>query len=257
MNKCILLTAATLSLALPAAAQAEGPYIGVSGGFVLPGDSNNAGEFDETVAATDDFDAIPAGTPLGWDTEFDNGFEISGQVGYAYENGLRGELQVNYSEYDVSSHSNLTVGGANIDGADVAVLTRGEPDDGNPTVGAVLADGQGKVSNLGVFANIFYDIDTDSSFKPYIGAGVGYQVIDVNYAPSGVDVANEDDGSFAYQLMAGAAFEVSDGADIFAQYTYRDTFGDADVPLNLLPATLGVESQQSVISAGIRFKFGD
>jgi len=248
--------AAAVALALvPAAAQAEGPYVGVSGGIALPEDSSNAGEFNSAVPATDDFDEIPAGTTLGWDTEFDNGFAIGGQVGYAFDSGLRVELEGAYTQYDVDTHSGLTVGGANIDGVDVAVLTRGAPDSANPTVGAVIADGQGEVTNFGLFGNVFYDIETSSAFKPYVGAGLGYQWVDVEYVPSGVDVGNDDDGVFAYQLMAGASFKLTDTVDLFGQYTYRGSFEDADIPLNLVPATLGVESSQSVVSAGLRFGF--
>ena len=257
-NKLGVIAAGAVAAALfPAAASAkEGPYIGLSGGLVLPGDSNNSGAFDATVPATDDFGAIPAGTPLGWNTEFDNGYAINGQVGYAFNNGFRVELEGSYTRYDVDRHSGLTVGGANIDGVDVAVLTRGAPAATNPSVGAVFADGQGRVSNFGLFGNVFYDINTGSSFKPYVGAGIGYQWADIQYRPSGVDVADDNDGGFAYQLMAGASFAVSDNAEIFGQYTWRDRTDTAEVPLNLLPATLGVETGQSIISAGVRVKFG-
>ena len=129
-------------------------------------------------------------------------------------------------------------------------------DPANQTVGAVIADGQGSVKNYGLFGNAFYDINTGSGFKPYVGAGLGYQWIDVEYAPSAVDIANDDDGAFSYQLMAGGSIAVSENFDVFAQYTYRDTFEDADIPLNIVPATLGVESQQSILSAGVRVKLG-
>ncbi|XUU59477.1 outer membrane protein [Erythrobacter sp. HA6-11] len=258
--KKLLISGSILALALPVAAHAQdkesGPYIGVSGGLVLPGESDNSGEFDTTVPATDDWPEIPAGTELGWETEFDDGYAISGQIGYAFENGLRTELEGSFTKYDVDSHSELTVGGTDIDALDVAVLTRAAPDAANPTVGAVIADGQGSVKNFGLFGNVFYDIQTGSAFKPYVGAGLGYQWVDVEFAPSGVDVADDDDGAFSYQLMAGAGFAVTESVDLFAQYTYRDTFEDAEVPLNLLPATLGVESQQSILSAGVRFRFG-
>lgn len=258
--KYVAISGAIFALAVPSLAQAQdddsGPYIGLSGGLVLPGDSSNSGEFDADVPATEDFDAIPAGTPLGWETEFDNGFAISGQAGYKLGNGLRVELEGSYNKYDVETHSGLTVGGADIDGVDVAVLTRGAADDANPTVGAVIADGQGQVKNFGLFTNAFYDLNRGGSFQPYVGAGVGYQWTDVEFSPSAVDVADDDDGNFAYQLMAGASFAVSESFDLYAQYTYRDAFGDADIPLNLVPATLGVESQQSIVSAGVRVKLG-
>lgn len=258
MNKLGLIAAGLAATALsPATVMAkEGPYVGVSGGLVLPGDSSNRGSFETEVPATDDFGSIPAGTSLGWQTEFDNGFGINGQVGYAFDNGFRIELEGAYTKYDVDSHSGLAVGGAVIDGVDVAVLTRGTPGAPNPTVGQVLADGRGRMSNFGLFGNVFYDIDAGSSFKPYVGAGIGYQWSDIRYRPSGVDVVDDDDGGFAYQLMAGASFALSDNAEIFGQYTWRDRTGTAEVPVNLLPATLGVETGQSIISAGVRVKLG-
>ncbi|MDJ0976968.1 MAG: outer membrane beta-barrel protein [Erythrobacter sp.] len=249
-------SAAVLALALPAQAKAEGPYIGLSGGVALPEDSRNAGQFDETVPATADFDAIAADTTLDWNTEYDTGFAINGQVGYAFDNGLRVEAELAYSKYDVDTHSGLTVGGADIDTVDVAVLTREPADASNPTVGEVIADGQGDVTNVGLFANVFYDINTGSGFKPYVGAGAGYQWSDVEYEPSSVDVADDEDGALAYQLMAGASFEVTERIELFGQYTWRDSFEDTDVALNLLPATLGVETGQSLVTAGVRVKLG-
>ncbi|PLK23224.1 hypothetical protein C0V72_10650 [Porphyrobacter sp. TH134] len=254
--RLIAVSAAAIAAASAAAVQAEGPYIGLSGGVSLPGDSNNSGAFDTAVPATDDFAAIPADTSVGWKTEFDTGYAINGQVGYAFDNGVRLELEGSYTRYGIDRHSGLTVGGTNIDNADVAVLTRGEPAAANPTVGAVLDDGQGRVANYGLFGNVFYDINTGSGFKPFVGAGLGYQWADIKYRPSGVDVADENDGGLAYQLMAGASFALSDTAEVFGQYTWRDRTDTAEVPLNLLPATLGVETGQSLLTAGVRVKFG-
>lgn len=241
----------------PAAAQSEpGPYVGVSGGVTLPGDSDNEGETTADIPATDDFGAIPAGTEIEWATDFDTGYTINGQVGYAFENGFRVEAEGVYSQYDVASHEALLVGGANIDAVDSAVLTRGEASASNPTVGQVLADGRGDITTYGLFANVYYDIQTGSAFRPYVGAGLGYQWVDVDYQPSGVVVGDDDDSGLAYQLMAGASFEVSPGVELFGQYTYRDMTDEAEIPLTLLPATLEVESQQSLLTAGVRVKFG-
>ena len=256
MKKLYLAAGAAVVFAVPSAAHAEGTYIAFSGGIALPSDSDNAGEITSDIPATADFGAIPAGTSVGWNTEFDNGFEVSGAVGYATAGGLRFEGQLFYNQYDVATHSGLTAGGANIDAVDVAVLTRGPANAANPTVGQVIADGQGDVSNVGAFANVYYDIGgSEARFKPFVGAGLGYQWTSVNFQPSGVDVADDSDGSFGYQLMAGASYEVSPGFDLYAQYTYRDTFETPEVELNLLPANLGVESQQSVVTAGVRYSF--
>ncbi|WP_186314057.1 outer membrane beta-barrel protein [uncultured Sphingomonas sp.] len=247
-----LLAAPAVVLAMPAAAQDV--YVGVSGGLSLPEDSANRGRFTSDVAATPDYPAIASGTPLAWTTRFKSGFNISGQIGARFDNGFRTELEVAYSQYDVRRHRNLSVGGTEIDGLDVSVLTRGAPAAGNPTVGQVINDGRGKVKNLGAFANVFYDFNRAEAFQPYLGAGLGVQRVDVEYRPSGVDVANDDQTRFAYQFMAGATYQVSPRVDLFAQYTYRRTEGRANVDLNLLPARLGVESNQSIVGAGLRFK---
>ena len=254
MKKALVASVGAVAFAMPATAMAGETYVGLSAGVALPADSQNQGEITGDIPATPDFGAIPAGTDLGWQTDFDNGFAINGQLGYALDIGFRVELEGSYSEYDVDSHSGLTVGGGDIDGVDVAVLTRGAPAAGNPTVGAVIADGQGKVTNFGIFANIAYDVDTGTAFKPFVGTGLGYQWVDIEFIPSGVPVANDDDGSFAYQVFAGASYELSETAEIFGQLTYRATTEDAEVPLTLLPATLGVESEQTLLSAGFRFR---
>jgi opacity protein-like surface antigen len=256
----LIAAGAAAVVAIPSAAFAQetrqGPYVGVSAGLVLPEDSANAGQFDTAVPATPDFPTIAADTPLGWDTEFDNGFAIGGQVGYRFDNGFRLELDGTFNRYGVARHTGLTVGDANIDDVDVAVLTRGAPSAANPTVGEVLAQDDGEVTNYGLFGNVFYDINTGGGFSPYVGAGIGFQWVDVEYRPSDVDVADDTDSGLAYQLMAGASFDVSERAQLFGQYTYRSLTDDAEVPVNLLPATLGVESSQSIISAGLRVTFG-
>src|SRR5690606_35474083 len=129
LRTCLVLAA----VSVPATAHAGEVYTGVSGGIALNEDSRNSDEFDATVPATPDWGAIPAGTSLEWDTEFDNGFAISGVVGYAFDNGLRSEVELSYTRSGVKTHSGLAAGGAVIDGVDVAVLTRGAPSPANPT----------------------------------------------------------------------------------------------------------------------------
>lgn len=255
--KRMLIAAGAACLAFPGAAHASETYFGISGGVSLAAESANAGEFTANVPATPDWGAIPSGTSLAWNTEFDTGFALSGQFGLKFDNGLRTEVEVAYTRNGVKTHSGLAAGGAVIDAVDVAVLTRGAPNASNPTVGQVIADGQGDVSSLGGFINVFYDVPTGSSFEPYIGGGLGYRQVTVDFQPSGVPVADDSDAGFAWQLMAGGTFAVSNSVDLYAQYTYRRNFDRADVALDLLPATLGVETDQSVVAVGLRVKLGN
>jgi hypothetical protein len=139
-TKLLILSAAML---LPTtAALANEPYIGVSGSLTLPGKSKSRGETTTAIAATTAFPAIPSGTALALETEYDNGYDMSIQGGYRMDNGFRVELQGFYNKNNVKAHRNLAVGGAVIDAVDSAVLTRGPALATNPRVGAVLsADG--------------------------------------------------------------------------------------------------------------------
>lgn len=241
--------------ALTGVAYAGEPYVGASAGLNLPSNSKNRGEFDEDVAATADFDAIASGTDLDWTTEMNNGLDLNLHAGYRFDNGFRFELQGFYNKSNVDLHRDLAVGGTVIDAVDSAVLTRGVADPANPTVGAVLSTDDGKIKNYGLFANALYDFQISETLVPYVGAGVGFARQDVEYAPSGIDVVDDKKTRFAYQAMAGVTYKLSPSFEVFGQYTYRNmNRGDYDV--NLLPATLGVKSEQSLFNIGFRIPLG-
>jgi opacity protein-like surface antigen len=254
MKKIPLLLMASAALAMPSAAFAQ-TYVGVSVGGTLPQDSKNKGEFTSDVPATAAFPAIPTGTELGWTTEFDTGYNISGQIGHRFGGGFRIEGEFNYNRAGIDTHRNLTVGGTNIDGTDSAVLTRGTAAAANPTVGTVIDSGIGKQQSYGVFANAYYDFNSEGSFQPYVGGGIGGQKVKFDYRPSDVDVGQGSDTNFAWQLMAGATYKIGPSMEIFGQYNYRDA-GKTRLNLDLLPADLNAESRQSIFSLGLRIPLG-
>ncbi|MFC4292248.1 outer membrane protein [Sphingorhabdus arenilitoris] len=252
LTKIVTVTACSL---IAGTAHAGEPYIGGSVGVTLPDDSQNRGETTAPIAATADFPAIPSGTPVEWRTGLDSGFDLNLMGGYRFDNGFRVELQGFYNENGVDSHTELLVGGANIDGVDSAVLTRGAASATNPLVGDVLAVDDGKLKTYGAMANIYYDFNKEGALQPYIGAGAGVQVTDVRFIPSGVDVANDDATVFAWQGMAGLTYKIGPSMEVFGQYTYRSA-DRARIALNLLPADLEVDSDQSILSLGVRIPFG-
>lgn len=252
----LLMIAGALASAGSTMAHAQ-TYVGVSGGLTLPDDSKNSGSFTSTVPATTVapiYGSIPSGTSLGWRTEFDNGYNIAAQFGHRFEGGFRVEGEVNYSRSGVKTHRDLLVGGADIDGVDASVLTRGATV--GATVGKVIDSGIGKQSAFGLFGNAYYDFNAGGSFQPFVGAGIGIQRNKFDYRPSNIDVGQGKDTNFAWQLMAGATAKVSDRFELFAQYNYRDA-GKTDMKLDLLPATLNAKSRQSILSFGVRLPFGN
>jgi opacity protein-like surface antigen len=250
----LFLLAFTAACCMPAIAQAQ-TYVGVSGSLTLPNDSNNKGTFTAEVPATATAAVIPVDTPLAWKTEYDKGYNISAHVGHRLNGGLRIEGELFYTRNGIKRHSGLTVGGANIDAADVSVLTRGVPAATNPTVGTVLNSGTGSAKTFGGFANLYYDLNIEGKFQPYVGAGIGVARNRLNFRPSDVAVGKGSDTNLAYQFAAGATYKVSDSFEVFGQYNYRD-FGKNKLALTLLPADLNVKNKQSMFSLGVRIPFG-
>ncbi len=245
------------SFALPATAQEW--YVSGSAGYVLQNDSSNSGTTGAFTTgngapALPFGTAIAAGTPYGWETEFDNGYAIAGEFGGFYENGFRSGLELVYSKADVDTHSGVNVAGTVIDGVDAAVLT-GSPTQLGATVGAVVADGQGDLKSTSVFANIYYDFNRDGMIQPYVGAGLGYSDVSVDYSPSGVDIIDDSEGKLAYQIKGGASWAITDKIDLFGEAVYRAT-DDVELSNTLFPGTLNIENTQTVLSIGARYRFG-
>jgi len=253
--KKLLLSASVAALAIPGVAHAD-PYIAISGGVAAAENADNSGVLTATVPAEttpNALPAIPAGTGYSFETNGDLGWNVGGQIGYAFDGGVRVELDGSYVTYDIENHLNPVLGGVLINDPDVNLLTRGAAT--GTSIGELLADGRGDVESYGVFLNLLYDFDL-GSVKPYLGAGAGIYVIDVDYAPGGTLIANDADTTFAYQGIAGVSGELSDRVELFAEYKYRGLFSEAEMTNSLIPATLQVDTTQHIGSLGLRFALG-
>lgn len=253
-----LIIGAALVLASATAAHAQEWYAGGSIGILMQDDSDNAGSTGAFNAgngapAVPNGTPVAAGTPYGWTTEFDSGMAASAEFGMRYGGGLRSGLELAFTQSDVDRHSGVTLGGANIDGVDAAVLT-GSATQLGATVGQIVDDGQGEITNTALFANLYYDFNLGGAFEPYVGAGIGFAQVDVDYSPSGVGIINGDDTTFAWQLKGGITWKIDPTWEAYGEYAYRQT-DDISLDNQLFPGTLDIENTQSVFSVGVRFKF--
>lgn len=245
-------------LASTSAAHAQDWYAGGSLGILMQDDSDNSGATGAFTTgngapAVPNGTPVAAGTPYGWNTEFDDGVAISAEVGTRYGGGLRSGLELAYTKSDVDRHSGVTLGGTVIDGVDAAVLT-GSATQLGATVGAVVADGRGDITNTALFANLYYDFAMGGAFEPYVGAGIGFAQVDVDYSPSGVGIINGDDTAFAWQLKGGVTWKIDPSWEAYGEYAYRQT-DDVSFDNQLFPGSLDIENTQSIFSAGVRFRF--
>ena len=82
----------------------------------------------------------------------------------------------------------------------------------------VRPDGAGALRMTSAMGNVYYDLPTGTKVKPYVGAGAG-----TIYGEATNDIfTDDDDFTFAYQLMAGANVEMNNGHEFVVGYRYLD-----------------------------------
>lgn len=140
-----------------------------------------------------------------------NNFELDTQ------NGINGALAVG------AKFGNLR--------AEVEAVYRYNPND--KVVDAGGAEGaDGSLSTAHVFLNGYYELDFFGVVTPYAGVGVGYGTVSLDLKElDGTVVADDDDTIYSYQLIAGAAANLTQNWSITAEYRYFDTITDAELTL--------------------------
>ncbi len=148
---------------------------------------------------------------------FDDGFAITGSLGYTLGYAGRVELEMGYRANDVDKVTLYGYGTGSVDG---------------------------DMTTISLMGNAYYDFSTIGQFTPFIGAGIGLANIEAEFDLAG----NEDDTVFAYQVAAGGSFAVSENLNIDFQYRY---FGTEDPNFDGLEAEYNTHN----LILGLRFNF--
>lgn len=233
-------------------------YVAGSYGLNAQDDSNNNGVFtsDFTTGAVTGVTPplnIPADSPVGWSTEFDDGDIFSLAFGREFGQ-FRLELEYSRSTSDVDTHQGVSAAGLDLSGIDAGVLIAGNTSDLGVSVAGLVADGRGRIENSTVQLNAFYDFDLGTAVTPFIGLGLGQSEVDVRYNPSGVGVIDDDDSVFVYQLIGGMEYSLNDNVSVVGTVRYRDG-DDAIVASSLLPADFEIENTGYTVDIGVRYTF--
>lgn len=171
------------------------------------------------------------GEGLSGSASLDNAFLFGGAAGYRFLDNLRAEVNVSYRRADIDS---VTIAGTSLDGA-------------------------GNTSALTFMGNVYYDfhLHTDqTSLVPYLGAGIGGARIKVD-SDRGADFRVDDrDTVFAWNLMAGASYPVTDQVDLALGYRYLQT-SDPKFDATLLDESgeMRGEFRTHEVVASLRFNF--
>jgi outer membrane protein OmpA-like peptidoglycan-associated protein/opacity protein-like surface antigen len=139
--------------------------------------------------------AIPDGTRIAR-FKFKTGWMGGGVFGYAFDSGLRPEIELSYRDNKLDKDS---VADAQVDGHERAKAAMG---------------------------NLWFDLGKSSTIRPYIGGGAGYAQIrfhNVRYPDAGVDIPNDHDEKFAWQAGAGVNMDLGEHVALGLGYRYFRT----------------------------------
>jgi opacity protein-like surface antigen len=170
------------------------------------------------------------GSNVGVEATIKDGYAVTGAVGRSF-GPVRGEIEGSYRGSDVGEARGL----------------------------GLVARGSGNVSALSAMANIYFDpAFALGPLQPYVGGGIGvsrFRAEDVAAAGvAGLGPVSGSETGFAWQLMAGVGFAVSEAATLTAGYRY---FATPDVEVDVAPLGsvnvdgLGLHAAE----VGLRFRF--
>ncbi len=243
-------------------AQAADLYVGATYGYVDMDDIDTDGNFTSdfttgTVTGVNPPLTIPAGSPVNWETELDSGDGFGLVFGTAFElfnQSWRAELEYSATSNDVDGHSGVTAAGILLDPIDAGVLLTGNVGDLGVSVGDLVANGQGEVETSTFFVNGYYDFKNSTNWTPFLGLGIGYSNVEVEYEPSNVGIIDDDDDVFAWQVMGGVNYSINDQFEVTGSVRYRET-DDAELNADLIPAEFDIETETLIYDLGIRYNF--
>lgn len=131
----------------------------------------------------DDIEGTIGGTAFDTDYDADTGYLVGAALGKRINERFRIEGEVTYRDNEIGN-----VAGVSVDG---------------------------DVTSTALMFNGYYDFETDTVFKPYVGAGIGY---------ADLEVGDESDDVFAYQFKAGVSRPLADASnEIGAEISYFGT----------------------------------
>ncbi|MBJ7900859.1 MAG: P44/Msp2 family outer membrane protein [Cyanobacteria bacterium RI_101] len=150
-----------------------------------------------------------------------NGFDVEGQLSQSLDLGFAGEIAGGYQFQDARVELAVGYGTFGTSGGTANVVVE------NVSLGGDSFNTFGEVHYLSVFINGYYDIRTDSKFRPYLGVGIGYMNVgtgDISLEGLPVDIIQGGNvGVFGYQGKFGLSYEVFPKGTFFAEAGYIGT----------------------------------
>lgn len=179
-------------------------YVGFGAGIISPND------VDIDVAAGT-YDGVTFSDGITGEYVFDNGFQVTGLLGYRFNDYLSFETELGYSKFDYDK-LNLTVGGTATSGG--VTFTGG--------VGSFDIDG-----SISAFSMIFgpaLDFDVYENLELLIGGGIGFTSYNDEIKSVGASTGlsiDEDNTEFSAKFKTGANYSFTEQTYLQANYGFN------------------------------------
>lgn len=148
------------------------------------------------VLLVEDIDGRQSGSI--YNVDYDIGYAVDLALGTYFTPEFRGELALTYR---TSESDSATIAGTSAGSADLTTYS--------------------------IMANGYYDFLLDWEVHPYVGAGVGLDILDGDsFSAGGVTVGGKDGVEVGYQLAAGLAWEFSPTMVVSLDYRYHASSDD-------------------------------
>jgi hypothetical protein len=83
-----------------------------------------------------------------------------------------------------------------------------------------------KFNKSDVLASLYYDIETNSRWTPYIGGGIGYTNLSTpSFSLNGFPTNSVNKGLFGWQAKVGVSYAMSYNSDIYVEGVYQGAGG--------------------------------
>jgi opacity protein-like surface antigen len=214
------------------------PVVVSAGGWYLRGD------IDYHWSQFEGADYITYGPPAGTNSftsgSFDGAMSLGVGIGYQINNWLRTDLTGDYwFDADFTGSTSGTCGGLPCSSVDTSSMS------------AFL-----------LLANAYVDLGTYYSITPYLGAGIGGAYLkwdDLNNNISGSTTVHQgtQDWRFAWALMAGASYCLTENLDLDVGYRYSRIEGGRMFEYNFAGPGFDEDFGTHEVRAGLRWNFGD
>ena len=112
------------------------------------------------------------------------------------------------------------------------------------------------MKSMSLMVNAIYDFENSSNYIPYIGVGIGAARAEFTDYSSAVNpfILDDEANAFAYQAMAGFAYEFDEDWSLTVDYKYFAT-DKMDITTTMNSNDTDVDNENHSVNFGVRYTF--